>query len=107
MNHCIIWDNLLADTDSHITEYYNLEGRYDTVTGTVFLSDSDKDEKDECYFEAYGDGKLLYTSPKISAGFLPQDISFSVSGVQELKIVFKGSGSGYVSNLTAQKDFPE
>lgn len=107
MNNCIIWNTGSSDANSHFTEYYNLEGRYDTVTGTVFLSDSHKDEKDECYFEAYGDGKLLYTSPKISAGFLPQDISFSVSGVQELKIVFKGHGYGYVSNLTAQKDFPE
>lgn len=72
------------------------------------------------YFEVYGDGKLIYTSPKISAESLPIDIEFSVSGVQKLEIKFIGSGSSVwgvdaqwygdyaaLSNLTARKNIPQ
>lgn len=107
MKHCIVWDTSNTDDTSYYAEHYNLGGKYDLVTGTLFLSDLQKDNTNECYFEAYGDGKLLFTSSRISAGFLPEDFSFSVSGIQELKIVFKGAGAGYVSNFVAQKDFPE
>ena len=42
------------------------------------------------YFEVYGDGKLLYTSPRIGRDVLPQSVSCTVSGVQTLTVVFKG-----------------
>ena len=60
------------------------------------------------YFKAYGDGKLLYTSPKMTAGVLPEEISFDISGVQKLTLSFFGSestGCG-ISDLTVQKAFP-
>lgn len=93
---------------------YNLSAKYDTVTGTLFIADTYKNTVQTSYFEAYGDGKLLYTSPKMEKGVLPQDISFNVSGVQKLEIKFYTKtdstlwGSEIcISNLTAQKNFPE
>lgn len=95
--------------------FYNLGGRYDTVGGTIFLCNEAKSDKFTGYFEAYGDGKLLYTSPKITTGVLPQDFSFSVSGVQTLEIRFCGTtGDSYwgdntfgIANLVAKKNLPQ
>lgn len=94
---------------------YNLDGKYDTVSGTLFLTKDSKDSESKGYFKAYGDGKLIYTSPKMTKDVLPKDISFSVKDVHKLKIKFYskeadgfwGSADFGVSGLTAQKDFPE
>lgn len=109
MAHSMIWYNNKDENDgSSWNLHYNFEGKYDVVTGTIFLTDYSRDDKASAYFEAYGDGKLLYTSPKVSAGVLPQHVQFNVSGVQKLTISFYGSDSthGGVSNLVAQKAFP-
>ncbi len=101
---------------------YMLNGNYDTVTGTFFSPKENATfhRTGSVYFEAYGDGKLLFTSPTISAESLPTDIQFSVTGVQKLEIRFIGSGSsvrgvdaiwtgdyGMLSNLIAQKNIPQ
>lgn len=93
---------------SYLNVNYDFAGKYDTVTGTIFIDEYAKNDEGVSYFKAYGDGKLLYTSPKVTAGVLPQEISFNVSGVQKLTISFySDDSSGCVSGLTAQKDFPE
>lgn len=110
MTHTMIWSNGNdVDNGSSINLHYNLEGKYDTISGTAYLSENDKNETGIGYFEAYGDGKLIYTSPKMTAGVLPQEISFDISGVQSLTLSFCGFGDTAcgVSNLTAQKAFPE
>lgn len=116
MAHCIKWYNNNSDADVSIVANYNLSGNYDVVSGKIFLPDGDKDTAFSGYFKVYGDGKLLYTSPKITKNVLPQDIKFTVTGVQRLKINFYGQGTGgflstspdfCVSNLTAQKNFPD
>lgn len=109
--HAINWDGH-RDSDDYATWTYNLEGKYDVVTGTLYLLRNCKDTEHVGYFEAWGDGKKLYTSPKITAGVLPQDISFSIKNVQRLEIRFCGSdyygGTPFaVSDLIAQKAFPE
>ncbi|MDO4363120.1 MAG: NPCBM/NEW2 domain-containing protein [Clostridia bacterium] len=94
---------------------YNLDGKYDTVSGTLFLDKNSKDSESKGYFKAYGDGKLIYTSPKMTKDVLPKDISFSVKDVHKLKIKFYSKEAGGsivsayfgVSGLTAQKDFPK
>lgn len=91
---------------------YNLAGRFDTVSGKIFVADQDKNEIQTGYFEAYGDGKLLYTSPQIHAGVLPQDVKFSVTGVQTLEIKYYGQTEDFwgcgicISNFVAQKNLP-
>lgn len=99
-----------------------LEGKYDTVSGVYFSPkvNAEDNRTGSVYFEAYGDGKLLYTSPTISAESLPIDISFSVTNVQKLEIKFIGTGSSVwgfdaqwygdyaeLAGLTAQKNLPQ
>lgn len=92
---------------------YNLAGKYDVISGKILIPQIDKSTSQSAYFEAYGDGKLLYTSPTMQPGVLPQDISFGVSGVQNLELKFYGSSSTLewpgvaLSNFVAQKKFPE
>ena len=116
MNHAIKWYTNNNDASASAKVYYNLEGKYDTVMGTIFLSQDSRDSNLAGYFEVYGDGKLLYTSPKVAAGVLPQDISVSVTGVQKLQIAFHGNGTGGflgtgadygVNNLIAKKNIPK
>ena len=97
-----------------LAEYtYNLSGKYDNVKGTLFIHQRHKSDNQSAYFEAYGDGKLLYTSPSVGPGVLPQDIAFNVSGVQTLVLKYYGKttsfwGTGFaVSELVAQKAFPQ
>lgn len=102
---------------------YNLAGNYDTVSGVQFLGENSKDKNDWCvtsFFKAYGDGKLIYTSKTMDTGVLPEIISFNVSGIQKLEIVFcselypenvgntvwRGT-SLYVSNFVAKKNIPK
>lgn len=94
---------------------YKLYGKYDVVTGIIFVSKEDKNYEQIGYFEAYGDGKLIYTSPKAGKGILPQDISFSVEGVHTLEIKYYGyetdggfahNPSIYISNFVAKKNIP-
>ncbi len=115
MTHCIKWYNNSSDATVSIVANYNLSGNYDVVSGKIFLPIQDKDTSFFGYFKVYGDGKLLYTSPQVTKNVLPQDIKFTVTGVQRLKINFYGQGTGgflstspdfCVSNLTAQKNFP-
>lgn len=98
---------------------YLLEGKYDTVKG-LFMSvkeNASMHRTGTCYFEAYGDGKLLFTSSKISAESMPNEFTFSVTGIQKLEIKFIGRGSsvwgadamwngdyGAISNFTAYKE---
>lgn len=92
---------------------YNLAGKYDTVSGTVFLPDTNKDRTGKGWFEAYGDGKLIFTSATVTAGVLPDDFEFSVTGVHKLDVVYKSEDSHpaiwslvAISDFVAQKNFP-
>lgn len=99
---------------SEVSRYtYNLAGKYNVVSGTVFLSDTIKNRAAQSYFEVYGDGKLLYTSPTIKAGVLPKEFEIDVTDVQKMEVVFKGKDStsyNYglisISDFVAQKNFP-
>ena len=115
MPHSITWYNNSDDATVSMSAIYKLDGKYNTVTGTLFLFDADKSTDFEGYFVVYGDGDKIYTSPKVTGGVTPQDVSFDVSNVQTLEIAFFGQGTGGflasspsfgVSNLVAQKDFP-
>ena len=109
MTHSMRWyNNKDEDDGSSWNVHYNLEGKYNTASCIIFLEDYAKNSEGVGYFKAYGDGKLLYTSPKMTAGVLPEEISFDISGVQKLTLSFFGSestGCG-ISDLTAQKAFP-
>lgn len=116
MPHSIIWYNNSDDASVSMSAIYNLQGKYDVVTGQIFLPEAEKSTDFEGYFVVYGDGKKIYTSPVVTSGVVPQDVSFEVSDIQTLEIAFFGQGTGGflstspdfgVSNLVAQKAFPE
>lgn len=99
--------------DDYIHSYtYKLGGKYDTVSGKAFVKKTDKNDKVQTYIVVYADGKKIYTSPTMTAGVLPSDISFNVSGVDTLEIqaFYQDAGvwsypSVYISNFVAQKEF--
>ena len=116
MNHTIRWYNNNSDSSSSINAYYDLSGKYDVISGTLYLMKYDKNTSLCGWFKVYGDGKLLYESKKIKGGVLPLDFNVEITGVQNLKISFYGEGTGGffgegpsfgINNLTAQKEFPE
>lgn len=110
--HCNIM-RFFHDNDYRVEKFcvltYNLAGKYNKVSGTIYVPKSSKDDVQKGYFEAYGDGELLYTSPTMTAGVLPSAIEFDVSGVQTLEIHTYGQSATFwgsefsVSELTARK----
>lgn len=120
-NNVIIIDSYVAKdywksdaSDLAFTCEYNLAGKYDLVSGLMLMAKDNQNQKYNTYFKAYGDGKLLYTSPSLKSGDLPETISFDVSGVQKLKLEFYieisqynyVSADMYISDLVAQKNIP-
>lgn len=114
MSHAIVFGHDQFTNTNIYNVQYNLAGKYDTVSGKIFIPQTYKSNVQTAYFEAYGDGKLLYTSPKIEKGNLPKDISFAVTGIQKLELKFYArtdetlwSSEFGVDSLTAQKAFPK
>lgn len=114
MKHSIIIGHSQEKSTNVYNIQYNLSGKYDTVTGKIYIPETYKNTVQTSYFKAYGDGKEIYTSPKMKKGSLPEKVSFKVSGVQKLEIKFYTSTESTiwssevaVSGLTAQKDFPK
>lgn len=110
----VIGFNVAAtNTDVKFSYTYKLSKKYDTVSGTLFLPNKDKDTTNQSYFVAYADGVKIYTSPYMTAGVLPKDFKFNVSDVDTLTIEtycimddfqwFKSNV--YISNFVAQKEF--
>ena len=67
--------------------YFNLEGKYTTLTGIV--GHIDEMSKDNTVVNVYGDGKLL-RSFDVPAGGLPTAFSVDVSGVSNFMVEASG-----------------
>lgn len=117
MEHCLDF-YYQSEYKGQFNITYNLGGKYDNVTGLAFLPNEYKNHRQNGYFEIYGDGKLLFTSNKITKKVLPNEISVKVTGIDVLIIKFFGTRtedwqlgdawSGYaISNLVATKNLPE
>jgi len=70
------------------TQDYLLDGEYTRITGSVFLGYASRSIKSSYMFQIWGDGVLIYSSDKITAGFLPQALDVDINGVKVLKIGF-------------------
>ncbi len=73
---------------------YWLAGQYSRFKGTFFIQASSKNAKSVYRFEVWGDDQLLFESPDITQGFIPDQFDINVQGVNALKIIFvlkKGS----------------
>lgn len=116
MEHCIrFYYQSEYKGDFDIT--YNLGKKYDNISGIAFLVDKYKNHIQNGYFEIYGDGKLLFTSKKITKNVMPSDFSVKTTGVEVLTLKFFGTRtedwvlgdawSGYaISNFVATKNLP-
>ncbi|MBQ6837886.1 MAG: NPCBM/NEW2 domain-containing protein, partial [Clostridia bacterium] len=116
MQNCLKWAYDGDNYDVAVKVTYNLAGKYDYISGKLFLPEYEKSKTDRSRIKVYGDGTLLYESAEITSGVLPQDVWCDVSGVQNLVIEYYAEGNkswvgygahGALSNLTAQKNFPE
>lgn len=109
-----------ADSESSsepIIYSYNLNGKYDTVSGDLFIPGSKNNLDTSAYLVAYGDGELLYSSKTDnSAGSVnygnevtAEMIKINVSGVETLQICCLYSGTEEkdvcLINFVAQKEF--
>lgn len=113
MQKVAVYSSAEASGDYTFAYTYNLGKKYDTVSGTIFLPQDKKDTNNQMYLIIYGDGKKLYTSPYVTAGFLPKDINVNVSGVNTLTVEaycimddFEWFRTNfYISNFVAQKEY--
>lgn len=72
---------------------YDLGGNFRSFT-TDFGIDTEAGERGSAVFEIYGDGKLLFRSPKIGRFDLPGHTEVNVSGVRRLGLVTTDAGDG-------------
>lgn len=70
---------------------YYLNGKYAVFSGTVAVPTKNENNTRSSYFEVYGDGKLLYTSPVMEKTSLPENFSINITDVQVLKISYPES----------------
>ena len=84
------YKNGIRGTGSNSYNIYYLQGQYAKLEGKFVLNFSNRGNVAKPRAEIYGDGRLLYESPEITAGILPQEFSLDVSGVQVLRICIDG-----------------
>ncbi len=71
-------------------EYY-LDGNYTKFTGICGVNSRNINESHSIHFEVYGDDNLIYTSPSMTKGALPENFIIDVTGVKKLKIFYPGN----------------
>lgn len=98
-----------------VAAIYDLDGKYDTVSGTLFIANYYKNSNCISYIKLYGDGKLLYTSECMTSGSKAEDFELDVKDVHELRLEYYGKIWSivdrdcyiYISDFVAQKAFPQ
>lgn len=70
---------------------YFINGKYATFSGTVAVPRGFENDSKSAYFEVYGDGNLLYTSPTMKNDSFPEAFNIDISGVKVLKIYYPDS----------------
>lgn len=65
---------------------YLINGKYKRFAGVIGIPFSGRDEKWEGTIKIYGDNKLLYTSPIMTAGVQPISFNIDTQGILNLKI---------------------
>lgn len=79
---------------------YDLNGNYETLSALWSICYSNRDTTDNNSFEIYADDQLIYSSPNITGGDLPVDVSVDITGCKLLTIMFKeGTGCAELANI--------
>ncbi|MBP3650354.1 MAG: NPCBM/NEW2 domain-containing protein [Clostridia bacterium] len=96
------------DDQGSISFLINYE--YEVLTGTVFLRKQSQNTDYEAWTKIYGDGLLLYSSPPMTAGSMPETFSVDISGVRLLEFIcedntalINGGACIGIGNLTLYK----
>lgn len=66
-------------------EYFT-NGNYGKFTGVCGCSYENRSSSESKYFEVYGDGKLLYTSPTMTSSSIPVSFDIDIGNVRVVKI---------------------
>lgn len=95
--HCITISSIPFGEKVGSIEYY-LAGKYAALSGVLCVSDDCKNSDTTSFFEVYADGELVYTSPEMTQGSLPESFQVDIQHCQKLKIVLYGYNS-FLGNL--------
>lgn len=95
--HCITFSSIPFGEKVGSMEYY-LAGKYAALSGVLCVSEDCKNIDTTSYFEIYADGELVYTSPEMTQGSLPESFQVDIQHCQKLKIVLYGYNS-FLGNL--------
>lgn len=88
-----------ANPNPYWADYY-ISGKYKSFSGTVGCSYENRNSKETKYFEIYGDDKLLYTSPEMSAQSIPQSFTVDISGITILRICYPATeGNNKIASI--------
>ena len=79
---------------NEFTVAYALRGQYTVFRGTAAPSVAEMDTSDTKFFQIYGDGVLLYTSPMLKGNSAPESFELDVTGVQEFVITYPPTVGG-------------
>lgn len=69
---------------------YLINGNYTNFVGTAGVCYDKRSTTESRFFEVYGDGVLLYTSPAFTGSSMPKDFDINITGVKILKIYYPG-----------------
>ncbi len=97
---------------------YLINENYTNFEGTCGVAYQERTNGDTKFFEVYGDGVLIYTSPVFTSGTMPSTFNVDVTGVKVLRIKYPDGGGYckiasifdgklYNSNNISQKDSEE
>lgn len=81
------------DADDNQFNIYYIDGKFNTLTGTVAVSKGSIGSKKIGYIKIYGDDLLLWEDTNIDALTEPYEISVDISGVRQLKLEMCGPGN--------------
>lgn len=85
---------------SSASQYYEylVNQKYTNIKGTFVLHHDDRSSNRQGCLKIYGDEKLIYTSPYMSAGVQPINFDVDITGVIKLKVEVESSGSSAESS---------
>ncbi len=79
---------------------YLINGNYTNFEGVAGVAYDERDTEYSKFFEVYGDGVLLYTSPTFKASVMPVSFNINVTGVKILKIYYpKMDGQNGIASI--------
>lgn len=85
------YDSALYASTSYSAVEYQLEGKYDTLTGRWGIDSNFINTTCQSSFSVYADGRCVYESPVITGGSAPCDVEVDVTGCNLLTIIFQGA----------------